>query len=282
MTSYVSARRMRQIIFISALASLPAFGVACSEGTKWGACIVTKYPINGVSYHEDHDYCMSQSQCDSYCAGAKSLTNIGGCKWDPHGLCEEQPETLTAPKVCAVSQSIVCGGGGDDFKTICDPNCTYDPGSSDYDPSTDCLTQYRSQVGHGASCDEAIADLDGTKSPAPSGAGGSSGGTTGGGGATSGGTSSGGAAGAGQGGSSSSCAASASDTACNTCGKRYCCAETNACAASADCLSLAKCVTACTTQTCSDACGAQYPGAVAPFNAFVTCGNDHCLSDCGG
>lgn len=152
--------RMRVAIVGAALSVVPT---ACSsdDDKVKGHCNVAEYDI-AADYTEHKTYCSTKSECDAFCASVSGLQNYPGCEYDVSSESKYcSGGALPAPKeqrVCALYQSIVCGGGSDAFEPHCDPSCTEKAGS-DYDPGTDCLTQYRGPIVQGKTCDEALQKL---------------------------------------------------------------------------------------------------------------------------
>ena len=167
MTSWVAyaAGYRRDMLRAGSLAVLPALLLmvpsACSSTSDdevTGKCRVYEYDI-AADFKERKDYCASKADCDTFCASVAGLQNYPGCEYEETKYCVGS--SLPAPKeqrVCALYQSIVCGGGDDDFQAHCDTSCTEKAGS-DYEPSTGCLTQYRGPIVQGKTCDEALANL---------------------------------------------------------------------------------------------------------------------------
>jgi hypothetical protein len=127
-----------------------------------GHCNVAEYDI-AADYTERKTYCSTKAECDAFCESVSGLQNYPGCEYDASSESKYcSGGSLPAPKeqrVCALYQSIVCGGGPDAFEPHCDPSCSHES-DSDYDPGTDCLTQYRGPVVEGKTCDEALGKLE--------------------------------------------------------------------------------------------------------------------------
>jgi hypothetical protein len=150
---------MRKTLAGGLVALLVIAASACHDDERvTGTCHVYEYDI-AADYKERKDYCASKSDCDAFCASVIGQQNYPGCEYEDTSYCAG--DALPAPKaqrVCALYQSIVCGGGSDNFQPHCDTSCTEEAGS-DYDPSTDCLIQYRGPIVEGTTCDDALGKL---------------------------------------------------------------------------------------------------------------------------
>lgn len=142
---------------------LVAISTAChgsDSSAPAGTCHVYEYDI-AADFKERKDYCASKSDCDAFCASVAGRQNYPGCEYEDTSACSGLDGNLPAPskqRVCALYQSIVCGGGSDDFQPSCDTSCSQEL-KGDYDPSTDCLTQYRGPIVDGETCEDALAKL---------------------------------------------------------------------------------------------------------------------------
>ncbi len=133
----------------------------CDSGPKQGNCAVSIYPLEFSSITDDYDYCATQAECAEYCAALEGRPDLASCGWEDneYACFDTLPETPPGPPtVCAIYQTIDCGSGGT-TEGVCDYTCSIQPGSSDYDPSTDCLTSYGTEHPSASTCDEAIGML---------------------------------------------------------------------------------------------------------------------------
>jgi hypothetical protein len=132
----------------------------CSSSDKsGGTCHVQEYDIQ-ADFKQSKSYCASKADCDAFCASVAGQQSYPGCSYEDSKYCGSG--SLPTPKVqrvCALYQSIVCGGGPDSFEPHCDTSCTEKAGSSDYDASTDCFTKYKGPIVEGTTCAEALAKL---------------------------------------------------------------------------------------------------------------------------
>jgi hypothetical protein len=136
----------------------------CESKPPKGNCEVRLYPFEFSSYTDEYDYCATRDECTSYCAALEGRPDLASCTFEDNKYACSLPlpdDPPAKPVVCAVWQSISCAGGSGSFEPSCDPSCTTQPNTSDYDPSLDCLTEIGDGLGQGATCDEAIADLTG-------------------------------------------------------------------------------------------------------------------------
>jgi hypothetical protein len=144
---------------VGVLAAIAAIaGAGCTSQSEDGSCQVS-VNVLGTDVWTDSYYCGSHAQCDAFCAANANKGAYGACQWSSGFVCLDGDLPTAPPQVCALWQSIVCGGGPDDFQKFCDVSCTTDPNASDYDPSTDCLTKYKGPLVMGPDCGSAEAQL---------------------------------------------------------------------------------------------------------------------------
>lgn len=150
-------------LVVVGLAALMA-STGCESKPPKGNCEVRLYPFEFSSYTDDYDYCATRDECAAYCDALEGRPDLASCTFEDNKYACDTPlpdQLPEKPVVCAVWQRITCGGGDGSFEPSCDPSCTTQPNTSDYDPSLDCLTEIGDGLGQGATCDEAISDLTG-------------------------------------------------------------------------------------------------------------------------
>jgi hypothetical protein len=146
----------------SALVALVVGSAACSGGGSDGACSVEHGtfigPDTGYIWDPSDDYCADQSGCQAFCNAVSAREDYRNCHYTSGSWCSGSLPTPPDPSICAISLTTTCGGS-----PSTDTNCfncdTVTPGKSDYDPGTDCLSQWGSKVGRGATCNDAMTDL---------------------------------------------------------------------------------------------------------------------------
>jgi hypothetical protein len=79
-----------------------------------------------------------------------------------------------------------------------------------------------------------------------------------------------------------SCNSQTTDDSCSTCIRQACCLELSNCKNQPDCLSLFACLDGCSSDdgNCIDTCSQHYQTSAATYNAFVSCTNEQCSTDC--
>jgi len=85
---------------------------------------------------------------------------VRNCHWDTSAasFCSGDLPS-SPPQVCALSLTVTCGGTPGDPSVNC-WNCdNITPGASDYDPGTDCTSQWGTSVGMAPACADAIAQV---------------------------------------------------------------------------------------------------------------------------
>jgi hypothetical protein len=155
-------RGVGRVALVTALLAVVPSACGGDDDKVRGRCNVAEYDI-AADYTQRKTYCSTKAECDAFCESVSGLQNYPGCEYDVSSESKYcSSAALPAPKeqrVCALFQSVVCGGGSDAFEPYCDRGCTQQAGS-DYDPGTDCLTQYRGPIVEGKTCDEALAKLE--------------------------------------------------------------------------------------------------------------------------
>jgi hypothetical protein len=148
-------------------------------------------------------------------------------------------------RYCAVSQTISCYGNPGEPESICDETCALMPGTSSYDPKTECLTEYGPNHGAGSSCEQAIHDLE-VNAVAPQ----------------------------------DRCAASDNDTTCKACAKQSCCSTFAACQDDVACQALMYCLWPCgeNDTECRDPCYGENPDGAELIDAYFTCFDASCAT----
>lgn len=121
------------------------------------------------------------------------------------------------------------------------------PGTSSYDPKTDCVTEYGPNHGAGTSCEGAIHDLE---APALA--------------------------------SQNACAADDNDTPCKACAKESCCSTFTACENDEACQGLVYCLWPCgkNDAACQDECYGKSPNGTELLDAYFSCLDDSCAEAC--
>jgi hypothetical protein len=146
-----------------ALSSLFLLVPACGSSAEKGACSYNKGsyigPDTGYVFVDDHNDCAEQTACDAFCAAVANRDDYRGCKFSTGGFCSGTLGPPPDANICAISLTVTCGGGSGSTTTNCFGCDVVTPNQSDYDPSTDCTSQWGAKVGHGASCDAAMKDL---------------------------------------------------------------------------------------------------------------------------
>jgi hypothetical protein len=67
---------------------------------------------------------------------------------------------------------------------------------------------------------------------------------------------------------------------CDECLDAYCSAEDATCSANTDCVSLFQCILECADDACATACQDTYAGGVTDLEAYLTCQDTYCFSEC--
>jgi hypothetical protein len=152
------------MVFVGVSALLVLVGsAACSGGGSDGTCYVQHGtfigPDTGYIWDVPNYYCADQGSCQTFCNSVASRDDYRGCTYQAGSACTDGSlPTPPDPSVCAITQNVTCGGQPSS-STSCYACDTVTPNKSDYDPSTDCLTQWGSKVGRGANCSDAMANL---------------------------------------------------------------------------------------------------------------------------
>lgn len=160
----VDVRNRRQWVCSAGLVIAASWAAAgCGEEDltqEEGHCYLRQTVCEGCESTEEHKYCTSESKCGDYCAVMSGRPTTAYCYWADEGYCSgDLPEIGEGSTVCAIQRTFSCGGGEVSSEPICDATCAHPPGSNDYSPETDCLTEYGSTQGRGKTCEEALADL---------------------------------------------------------------------------------------------------------------------------
>ena len=154
--------------------------------------------------------------------------------------------TDSPSRYCAVSRTVSCYGNPGETESICDETCALRPGTSSYDPKTDCVTEYGPSQSEGPSCDEAIHDLE-VAAVTPQ----------------------------------NTCAPSDNDLPCKACAKESCCSTLTSCEDDESCQALSYCLWPCEGDAaCQDDCYGKSPNGVELIEAYFGCLDESCAEAC--